>query len=1012
MERSLSTESSTSEQSSQAQPPRPQKHIGFVWEDTPGLDHHCPVCAVPESHTGTLLSICLGDHVMPCCKYHQNLFWPNKTLECEACRRSREEHFKRHKTIAAAVRALEKLNNSTSEDHGEGPQQNPFCLDGDDDDDDTTAGCPTDSEPPQPRQPGTPQRKRKHNKAAKKLEKALSRTAVDAVTGHEVQRVAAALHPHAPRDDGDERDRIDLDDPGFPAALAWDARGCAWHRRQLGPGGVVEVPDFERQADAALARLGVDVGAAAPGREARALVAQLRLLARADFENVWNEEAETAKRRGGFLRFVNRGTLDRMINLRRQRVAHATRAARAEEEKVEDEQSRVVDAVEEAEETVQAPEEEVRPRVVRIVPINAGAKRNQKEMLSAFALSGEARERTRLRNNRANILQALRGERGGADRNRFSVLDSMCEDSLDDDEEDTSDADKDDSASPINSRISSPASSKGHGDEMSTSKELEDEGGDTAFSEMHNEVRQTARPPKDPKPKEVVLEPPSPHVYPVPIEVSKPPVPELTPEEKSKAAKQQAKEVFSNSLQNLFVSPFLKPVTSTDFFSSGLQNIHNHNIWAPVSDIPLQPKPDPEEEYVEIDSIHAVDPSHPRWDDWKSFEQHLHRILPHPWTTTPSTPFNDATAAAGPNCPPKLSKARIIVPMGDAVHVTAVRPVEEVAVSLAEGAPGCPAGQLGMLAHAHIATCLIDASAQPPAYLTDQFARREGHLAEQCWQFFLIGRRNAQNLALRDGLARKLDANGGLTRLEAAALARLRADATTLPVTRVCVCGGLPTERMLECAHARCPIRHFHARCLDATHAPPPGERFYCRACRCDMTWFLEERALLDTAASALARAATEPAALAPLVRLVLREIHARVPPGAWRTCPVEELAAEVDGVVQERRRAGGEVPPARDIADGILGWRCVQQVEGEGDSAEVCERCEGVKEGEKETAGGAKRQKGRSVKAEDVEVKLPWGTMELGAGARKVYREDPVRSAEAVLRLEMRLEMERNLRK
>lgn len=289
----------------------------FAWEESQGLSHHCPVCATPEHATSILLGVCLGEHVMPCHKYHQQLFWPNLTRDCKACTRSREEHLKRHKAIATALRDLENLR-------GDKPSNARS----------DSLSSSSDSMIERKVSSAKNLLTRKENKAAKKLGKALKRTA-DNITGADVARVAGALHPAAHDDQGEEEDFMELDDPLFPDVLLWDKWGYAWYGAKVtSDGQTIQTPDFDVQTDEALRLLKIDLAKIRLNKEQRAAATQLRLLVKSDFEKVWNEDCETAKRRGGFLRFVHGSTLTRMTELRNKRLARSTKGRRSGEEEL------------------------------------------------------------------------------------------------------------------------------------------------------------------------------------------------------------------------------------------------------------------------------------------------------------------------------------------------------------------------------------------------------------------------------------------------------------------------------------------------------------------------------------------------------------------------------------------------------------------------------------------------------------------------------------------------------
>ncbi|KAK0112782.1 hypothetical protein ONS95_014515 [Cadophora gregata] len=81
----------------------------FRWEVSPGLEHHCGICATPL-HNGRAKTSCIGKHVEPCYRFHQQLHFVGKSHECFGCNSSDELHHSRHKEILKIVRQIAALD--------------------------------------------------------------------------------------------------------------------------------------------------------------------------------------------------------------------------------------------------------------------------------------------------------------------------------------------------------------------------------------------------------------------------------------------------------------------------------------------------------------------------------------------------------------------------------------------------------------------------------------------------------------------------------------------------------------------------------------------------------------------------------------------------------------------------------------------------------------------------------------------------------------------------------------
>ncbi|SMQ54372.1 unnamed protein product [Zymoseptoria tritici ST99CH_3D7] len=164
----------------------------FKWEESGGLKHHCPICQTPLSHD-KCRTVCLGNHVEWCHRYH-TLFRKNWSSRCSACKKTDEQHEKRHRDIAEILARIEKLK----------ADEEAIAM--------MLLGSPTATKSPRTPltatalnivegvdepTPGldTPRTTKRERKKAKKATKALTRDKV--VTSADILRVAEALHPQA-----------------------------------------------------------------------------------------------------------------------------------------------------------------------------------------------------------------------------------------------------------------------------------------------------------------------------------------------------------------------------------------------------------------------------------------------------------------------------------------------------------------------------------------------------------------------------------------------------------------------------------------------------------------------------------------------------------------------------------------------------------------------------------------------------------------------------------------------
>ncbi|KAB2579378.1 hypothetical protein DBV05_g1986 [Lasiodiplodia theobromae] len=868
----------------------------FVWESTPGLEHHCPVCATPNSHS-SVNTFCLGDHVMPCPKYHQTLFWPNKTSECDACNRSREEHYKRHKDIVASLRELERLGvrvfppppPSTNAGKAGALEANGACV----------------------------PMSRSQKKKAKKQQKALARgSTVNSTPYADIHRVAKAFHPDPlDQQEGFEEDHIEVDDSNFPDNLLRDSLDYAWYRRSLSQGRVVP-PKIDEEVAAALKRLGVDVSPAGLKKftkAQRSVVNRLLGLARADLHALWNEEVETAKRRGGFLRYASIKALERMHDTRMETLERLKRQGRAGEV------GQVAPDVH--------PEEE-------------------------DGQQGEA-----VKNEEADQREEA-VENAAADQQEEAVQKKA--DAVDAEEIDapTQEQVRSDSETP-----EAKVSGSGINDTSMEDPAMEP----SKLGQSDDTLLKTA------------------------IGI---PLPPPTLEEHRDWDVQVNKANFRRIVENTYIPPARTTLKARDFFKAGVYNLHNHDIWAQPRDTPLERLVDPEKAYVMI-SNHHIDPKRPRYDDWKAFMTDMKMPIHRPYVTVPIMPDGVFSTHVDVGAPAKASSSRLVVPMGEDVYMAEEQLIDEAMKALLKGAAGCPPGHVAMLMSNHIVPFVFDATQPAPDFLVEQFTRGDGFWAEQCWQYHLVGSMNQRNLMLRDGLLRKKDL-GMATAEDAAQIEQLERPLNNNDLPRGCICGGLHTERMVECENAQCHLSGVpvHARCVDVIYAPAEGEHYFCRKCTNDLVWFaVEEKTWKriedavgdpDKKAPKLGMTSDD---LTALLTGVLRLVHSDAGTQAFvdfvekpfdpvprEKVPVEKIAEQVVSLVEDSKEMGMAKLEARDAYMCIYGVRTLEECARAQDKGEM-------REGENN---------------------LNWGTENLGPNARKLFLSDPVKGAEAVVRWDM----------
>ncbi|KAI5239406.1 hypothetical protein E4T43_06782 [Aureobasidium subglaciale] len=195
------------------------------WEDSPGLEHHCPKCQTPLNNPRAKHT-CYFKHVEICPLFHQHFFMIGQSLfsllaltlsyifltskifheqlsamekckanllltgqahNCDTCRRNNSAHDQRHRQIAMLLRQLTQLQQENGIEPGNCPTS-PFSPAFSPTGKRGSVSWPADTDPET-----TPKLKKRERKKAKKRIKALK--GGDALTTAEVAAIATALHP-------------------------------------------------------------------------------------------------------------------------------------------------------------------------------------------------------------------------------------------------------------------------------------------------------------------------------------------------------------------------------------------------------------------------------------------------------------------------------------------------------------------------------------------------------------------------------------------------------------------------------------------------------------------------------------------------------------------------------------------------------------------------------------------------------------------------------------------------
>ncbi|KAF2771459.1 hypothetical protein EJ03DRAFT_372806 [Teratosphaeria nubilosa] len=264
----------------------------YRWQEGGGLVHHCPICEQPLTNPNSRTK-CLGQHVEWCKRYHTQLFKKGSSSECAPCRKSDEQHIKRHRDIAELLRQLDELQEQQT------APQTPKPL-------------------PERRQSTayTPSPlSKKERKAANKAKKHAANRP-KAITTAQVDFVENALHP--PNDDLDEaaREAELLGDPDIKLNMYFH-KGTSNSRevrhRHLTRKNSSQSEDDEIELDTALNALNVPKPENVKTEAQRKIVVAIRTAVKDDLTTLQRETEEIGMRKAGFWRWASRKAYNRLV---------------------------------------------------------------------------------------------------------------------------------------------------------------------------------------------------------------------------------------------------------------------------------------------------------------------------------------------------------------------------------------------------------------------------------------------------------------------------------------------------------------------------------------------------------------------------------------------------------------------------------------------------------------------------------------------------------------------------
>ncbi|MCJ1472358.1 hypothetical protein MMC13_001005 [Lambiella insularis] len=349
----------------------------FKWEEqNHGLDHKCAICKTVLSSQKAKRS-CIGAHEFPCPAYHNTLHREGQERNCLPCRVAKEKHHNRIRDMVTLDNTARTLyDDGRREDNAEKypsdrrrSSSSTLTLlynipDAGEIAPSTSADIVVDNElsssstepisTPSPKDIRTSRAAtRKAMKAEKTAKRAKDRSGND-VTHEDVQRWEAALHP--------DRPTITLRNNEFVlSALAYQTQFSKYSKQREAPLPKDQEPPRKqrkeqratkdskpsheapstppspfltptidaRQVDPILAKL--DIASATPryaSKEGRPLLAKLKEQVAGHLAVTAFEDEETMKRMGGFFRYVNRVTYDRLVEKVDAEAARAGKAAR------------------------------------------------------------------------------------------------------------------------------------------------------------------------------------------------------------------------------------------------------------------------------------------------------------------------------------------------------------------------------------------------------------------------------------------------------------------------------------------------------------------------------------------------------------------------------------------------------------------------------------------------------------------------------------------------------------
>ncbi|KAI9778007.1 MAG: hypothetical protein M1839_008412 [Geoglossum umbratile] len=291
----------------------PGPGIPYKWENFAALDHKCGVCDTVLSNPKARKT-CFGKHEEPCPMFHGTVFLLGtfrlsssshliyaESHKCDPCRKSREQHYKRHREIALVVRKIHEWdarNELTAPTKGRRKTNNSPITTGE-------GGGSSASQVPALTSP-------KDKREKKLAEKQRERNTPLGVSSAAINDVDRILHPPATSSIADNGNGFD---EWLRANLTYNAREIRF--RRLPDPFKVAIADGGRAREKftllvnLLAELGVDVNKST-SRDRKVLVTRLTDIIIRDMTVVNNESREVEMRRGGYWRYVYRGTKDEM----------------------------------------------------------------------------------------------------------------------------------------------------------------------------------------------------------------------------------------------------------------------------------------------------------------------------------------------------------------------------------------------------------------------------------------------------------------------------------------------------------------------------------------------------------------------------------------------------------------------------------------------------------------------------------------------------------------------------